>query len=148
MMSRHIHIIGAGMSGLSAALQLSLTGEKVTVYEAAPFAGGRCRSFLDRELGCRIDNGNHLVFSGNAAVQDYLYLSGASNTMGGSNEPFFPFIDLTNGKRWTIKMNKGAIPWWIFNKSPHSGYEDIRLSFGLTDHTCRQERYVERTVWK
>jgi phytoene dehydrogenase-like protein len=76
-MSRHVHVIGAGLAGLSTALQLALSGEKVTVYEAAPFAGGRCRSFLDRELGCRIDNGNHLVLSGNVAVQDYLYLTNA-----------------------------------------------------------------------
>jgi hydroxysqualene dehydroxylase len=69
----HIHIIGAGLAGLSAALQLALAGEKVSLYEAAPFAGGRCRSFLDREIGCRIDNGNHLVLSGNAAVRDFLF---------------------------------------------------------------------------
>ncbi|MDE1900310.1 MAG: hydroxysqualene dehydroxylase HpnE [Alphaproteobacteria bacterium] len=116
MTQRHVHVIGAGLAGLSAALQLSLSGEKVTVYEAAPFAGGRCRSFLDRELGCRIDNGNHMVLSGNVAVQDYLYLSNALDTMGGPGAPVFPFIDLTTNERWTVRMNKGAIPWWIFDK--------------------------------
>ncbi len=116
MSGRHVHVIGAGMAGLSAALQLSLSGEKVTIYEAAPFAGGRCRSFLDRELGCRIDNGNHLVLSGNVAVQDYLYLTNALDTMGGSGKPHFPFIDISTGERWTVKMNKGKFPWWIFSK--------------------------------
>jgi squalene-associated FAD-dependent desaturase len=117
MTDRHVHIIGAGLAGLSAALQLCLLGEKVTLYEAAPFAGGRCRSFLDRDLGCRIDNGNHLVLSGNAAVQHYLFLTGALDTMGGLGEPLFPFVDLTSGKKWTIKMNKGPVPWWIFDKN-------------------------------
>ncbi|MDD3371655.1 MAG: FAD-dependent oxidoreductase, partial [Alphaproteobacteria bacterium] len=56
MTVRHVHIIGAGMAGLSAALQLSLSGEKVIVYEAAPFAGGRCRSLYDHDIDCRIDN--------------------------------------------------------------------------------------------
>ena len=116
MTKRHVHVIGAGLAGLSTALQLSLSGEKVTVYEAAPFAGGRCRSFLDRDLGCRIDNGNHLVLSGNVAVRDYLYLTNALDTMGGGGEPIFPFIDLSTDERWTIKMNKGVIPWWILNK--------------------------------
>ena len=116
MTKRHIHVIGAGMAGLSTALQLSLSGEKVTVYEAAPFAGGRCRSFLDRELGCRVDNGNHLVLSGNVAVQDYLYLINSLDTMGGPGAPLFPFIDIQSGERWTIRMNKGSIPWWILNK--------------------------------
>ena len=115
MSDRHIHIIGAGLAGLSTALQLALSGEKVTIYEAAPFAGGRCRSFVDRELGCRIDNGNHMVLSGNVAVQDYLYLSNALDTMC-ATKPHFPFMDVETGERWTIKMNEGAIPWWIFDK--------------------------------
>ena len=115
-MTRHVHVIGAGLAGLSTALQLALSGEKVTIYEAAPFAGGRCRSFLDRELGCRIDNGNHLVLSGNAAVQDYLYLTNALDTMGGPGAPVFPFIDVANGDRWTVRMNKSAMPWWVFDK--------------------------------
>ena len=115
--SRKVHIVGAGLAGLSAALQLTLAKEQVIVYEAAPFAGGRCRSFMDRELGCRIDNGNHLVLSGNVAVHDYLFLSGALDTMGGPKEPIFPFMDLETGERWIAHPNNGKIPWWIFNKN-------------------------------
>ncbi len=62
---RHAHVVGAGMAGLSAALALMDGGWRVTVYEAGPVAGGRCRSYHDKELGCRIDNGNHLWLSGN-----------------------------------------------------------------------------------
>ncbi|MDD2325661.1 MAG: hydroxysqualene dehydroxylase HpnE, partial [Alphaproteobacteria bacterium] len=112
---RHIHVIGAGLAGLSAALQLTLMGEKVTVYEAAPYAGGRCRSYFDKGLGCRIDNGNHLVLSGNVAVHDYLELSGAMDTVTCAKEPFFPFMDLQSRERWTVHMNKGRLPWWIFD---------------------------------
>jgi len=115
--SRYIHIVGAGMAGLSAALQLSLAGEKVIVYEAAPFAGGRCRSFLDRELGCVIDNGNHLVLTGNAAIHDYLFLTNALETMGGPGAPIFPFMDMESGQRWVVRMNGGRFPSWIFNKN-------------------------------
>ncbi len=113
----HIHIIGAGMAGLSAALQLTLAGKKVTLHEAAPFAGGRCRSFHDRELDCRIDNGNHLVLSGNVAIQDYLYLTHAQETMGGPGAPIYPFMDLETGDRWITKMSNGVMPWWVFNKN-------------------------------
>ncbi|MGE4350722.1 MAG: hydroxysqualene dehydroxylase HpnE [Bdellovibrionales bacterium] len=115
MTSRHIHIIGAGLAGLSAALQLSLMDNKVTVYEAAPYAGGRCRSYFDKGIGCRIDNGNHLVLSGNVAVQDYLELSGAHHSIVKQDEPFFPFMDLETGERWTIRMNNGRLPWWVFD---------------------------------
>ncbi|MDD4615739.1 MAG: hydroxysqualene dehydroxylase HpnE [Alphaproteobacteria bacterium] len=116
MSGRHIHIIGAGMAGLSAALQLALSGEKVVIYEAAPFAGGRCRSHYDRDLDCRIDNGNHLVLSGNTAVHDYLYLTNALGTVGGPGKAIFPFFDLVTGERWTVKPNSGVIPWWLFDK--------------------------------
>ena len=112
---KHIHIVGAGLAGLSAALQLTLMGEKVTVYEAAPYAGGRCRSYFDKGLGCRIDNGNHLVLSGNVAVHDYLELSGAMDTVTRHKEPLFPFMDLETGERWSIRMNNGLLPWWIFD---------------------------------
>lgn len=114
--SRTVHIVGAGLAGLSAALQLTLAGEKVIMYEAAPFAGGRCRSFLDRELGCLIDNGNHMVLSGNVAIHDYLFLTEALDTMGGPGAPIFPFMDLADGARWVVKMNPGRFPTWIFNK--------------------------------
>ena len=114
-MSRHIHIIGAGMAGLSSALQLSLMGEKVTVYEAAPYAGGRCRSYFDRELGCRIDNGNHLVLSGNVAIEDYLFLTQSADSMDGPAKPIFPFMDLQSGDRWTVRLNEGLIPWWLLD---------------------------------
>ncbi|MDX9690136.1 MAG: FAD-binding protein [Proteobacteria bacterium] len=113
--SRQIHIIGAGLAGLSAALQLTLMGEKVTVYEAAPYAGGRCRSYFDKGLDCRIDNGNHIVLSGNVAVHDYLELSGAQDTVIRHKEPIFPFMDLQTGERWILRMNNGLFPRWIFD---------------------------------
>lgn len=115
MTSHNIHIIGAGMAGLSAALQLALMGQKVNVYEAAPYAGGRCRSYFDKGLDCRIDNGNHLVFSGNVAIQDYLELSGGANSMNRQSEPMFPFMDFETGERWTLRLNNGCFPRWIFD---------------------------------
>lgn len=111
----NVHVIGAGLAGLSAALQLSLMGERVFVHEAAPYAGGRCRSYFDRALDCSIDNGNHLVLSGNVAVRDYLDLSGAEDTVARLSEPLFPFADLRTGERWTLRMGNGDVPLWIFD---------------------------------
>ena len=70
-MARTVHIIGAGLSGLSAALKLSACGDSVIVHEATAFAGGRCRSYHDATLGMTIDNGNHLLLSGNRAALEY-----------------------------------------------------------------------------
>ena len=112
-----IHIIGAGLAGLSAAVALTQAGHRVTLYESGPAAGGRCRSYFDRELGCRIDNGNHLLLSGNRAALAYLATIGAADTLTGPPTPQFPFFDLTNGEAWTVAPNAGRIPWWIFSPS-------------------------------
>ena len=66
LMPRTIHIIGAGLAGLSAAVDLTGRGETVVVHEATRFAGGRCRSYHDAAIGMTIDNGNHLLLSGNS----------------------------------------------------------------------------------
>ena len=111
------HIVGAGLAGLSAAVELAKTGQKVRLYEAAPTAGGRCRSYFDRELDCRIDNGNHLILSGNHATMDYINTIGARDTLRPSAGARFPFIDLTTGQRWTIAPGPGRIPWWVLRPS-------------------------------
>ena len=66
-----VHIIGAGVSGLAAAVRLSNAGYGVHVHEATPQAGGRCRSYFDAATDLTIDNGNHLLLSGNRSVLDY-----------------------------------------------------------------------------
>jgi uncharacterized protein with NAD-binding domain and iron-sulfur cluster len=66
-----VHVIGAGLAGLSGAVRLVDEGREVIVHEAASFAGGRCRSYLDPTLGL-IDNGNHLLLSGNREALGYL----------------------------------------------------------------------------
>ena len=112
----HVHVVGAGLAGLAAALTLVERGVRVTLHEAGPAAGGRCRSYFDRELGCRIDNGNHLLLSGNKAAFGFLEQVGALDTLAGPAIPAFPFIDLQSGERWVVRPNRGKIPFWIFDK--------------------------------
>ena len=93
-MSRTTHIIGAGLAGLSAALKLSARGDDVVVHEATAFAGGRCRSYHDASVGMTIDNGNHLLLSGNRAALDYLREVGAADRLIGPPAAEFQFVDL------------------------------------------------------
>ena len=53
-------VVGAGWAGLAAAVALKAAGANVTVFEAAPLAGGRARRVDDLNMGA-IDNGQHLL---------------------------------------------------------------------------------------
>jgi hydroxysqualene dehydroxylase len=112
-----VHVIGAGLAGLAAACHLAERGERVVLFEAAKFAGGRARSYDDPVLGRRIDNGNHLLLSGNKAVMAYLARIGAVDALVGPEAPVFPFVDLGTGARWNLRFNRGRIPWWIFSRT-------------------------------
>lgn len=110
-----VTVIGAGVAGLAAACALVEAGQHVVLHEAAKAAGGRCRSYFDAALGCRIDNGNHLLLSGNRDTNAYLSRVDALHTLTGPAEPIFPFINLTNGAAWTIRLNQSRLPFWIFS---------------------------------
>ena len=112
-MSR-IHVFGAGMAGLAAALAAADAGRPVSLYEASPAAGGRCRTYFDKELGCRIDNGNHLWLSGNRTIAAFLRRVGSEGTQAGPANAQFPFYDVRSGERWTVRPNAGRVPWWVF----------------------------------
>jgi squalene-associated FAD-dependent desaturase len=108
-----VHVLGAGLAGLSAAVALAERGLPVVLSDAAPQAGGRCRSYHDGVLDMVIDNGNHLVLSGNPAVGRYLRAIGAEDRLTGPDRAAFRFFDLGAGRGWTLRPNDGPIPWWV-----------------------------------
>lgn len=115
MTSRRFHVVGAGLAGLAAATRLAEAGCAVSLYEAAPQAGGRCRSYFDPVLGRTIDNGNHLILSGNRATLAFLRRIGAQDRVSGPSSAEFFFVDHASGERWKLRIGDGAIPWWILS---------------------------------
>ncbi|HVC57012.1 MAG TPA: hydroxysqualene dehydroxylase HpnE [Stellaceae bacterium] len=111
--SGRAHVIGAGLAGLAAAVDLAAQDCPVTLYESGAQAGGRCRSFFDAELGVRIDNGNHLLLSGNEAALGYIERIGALDTFERPQEAAIPFVDIATGERWTVRPGRGRVPWWV-----------------------------------
>ena len=115
-MPRTVHIIGAGLAGLAAAVKLApALGSAVVVHEATAYPGGRCRSYFDRTIGMTIDNGNHLVLSGNRSVVGFAESIGSAAHLVGPRQAEFAFVDLASDERWTLRMNDG-LPWWVFDK--------------------------------
>jgi squalene-associated FAD-dependent desaturase len=137
-----VYVVGGGLAGLSAAVALADKGARVVLFEAAGQAGGRCRSYFDAQLGCVIDNGNHLVLSGNCAIYDYLRTIGAENALVGPRRAEFAFADLATGERWRLSPNEGPLPWWIFDSSrrvPGTKPADyLRLTALLTAGSTRR----------
>ncbi|MEG3638787.1 hydroxysqualene dehydroxylase HpnE [Magnetococcus sp. PR-3] len=54
-------IIGGGLAGLSCASEAIKRGKRPLLLESAPRLGGRAASHWDREWGCYLDNGPHLL---------------------------------------------------------------------------------------
>ena len=117
MALKRAHVVGAGLAGLAAAVALARRGVAVELSEAAAQAGGRCRSYFDRDLGLTLDNGNHLVLSGNTAVNAYVRAIGSADRLVGPDRATFAWIDLRTGERWTLRPDEGPIPWWVLRPS-------------------------------
>ncbi|WP_298103679.1 hydroxysqualene dehydroxylase HpnE [Bradyrhizobium sp.] len=114
-MQKVAHIIGAGISGLSAAVRLANANYKVNLYEATQQAGGRCRSYFDAATNLTIDNGNHLLLSGNRHALAYARSIGSEAGLVGPKRAQFPFVDLKTGKRWQLDLGDSRLPLWVFD---------------------------------
>ncbi len=110
LMQKTVHIIGAGISGLSAAVRLANANFKVHVHEATQQAGGRCRSYFDAATNLTIDNGNHLLLSGNHHAVAYARSIGTEAGLVGPKRAQFPFVDLTTGQRWQLDLGDSRLP--------------------------------------
>ena len=158
-MSRVVHVIGAGLSGLAAAVGLAAKGYAPVVHEAGPQAGGRCRSYFDPVLKTRIDNGNHLLLSGNRHAMRYLEAIGSRGTLKGPPAPVFPFIDLETRERWVLQPSAGKLPLWLFDRNRRvpgttalQYLEPLKLAWAGKDRTVGsvldKSRVLYRRLWE
>lgn len=141
-------VIGAGLAGLSASVELARAGVKVRLADSAPRAGGRCRSYHDPALDRVIDNGNHFTFSGNQAVANYLGTIGSAGGLIGPEHASFAFHDLADGSRWTMAVSDGPVPLWLLssrNRAPGTSLAD-HLSLARLAMAGRDGRSISDIV--
>jgi len=149
-----VHIIGAGLAGLSCAVRLARQGRAVTLYEAAGQAGGRCRSYFDAKLERSVDNGNHMLLSANVAALSYVDEIGARNSLRAPREAAYGFVDLRDGARWTLRPNAGPLPWWILapgrrvpGTRPGAYLGGLRLAFAKPSQTVAEVLDPADPLW-
>jgi protoporphyrinogen oxidase len=80
----NIGIIGAGITGLTAAYDLTKQGHDVTIYEARPYAGGLAAGFRDERWDWHLDRFYHHWF---ASDDDVI---GLIEELGARDKLFFP----------------------------------------------------------
>ena len=88
----NVHVVGAGIAGMVAALGLSRAGHAVTLHDAAPVAGGRCRALPDGT-----DNGTHALIGANQAALRFLDAIGAREGWVEPEPDGLPLLDLADG---------------------------------------------------
>ena len=128
------------MAGLAAAIRLVSSQRRVVVHEATAYAGGRCRSFFDQVTGLSIDNGTHLLLSGNHAALSYASTIGSVAGLQGPKEAEFRFFDCASREKWTLRFGDSRFPWWVFDKDrrvPQTSFMDYlavaRLAWAGSD---------------
>jgi len=154
-MPRRVHVVGAGLAGLAAAVRLQRRGVQVVLHEAADRAGGRCRSYYDRTLGATIDSGEHLVLSGAHATLDYLRTIGAADALSGPRRADYAFVDVAARSRWTLRLSHGRLPLWVFDphaRVPGTRAADYRsllpLLFAKPGRTLGQTMRCDGALWQ
>jgi squalene-associated FAD-dependent desaturase len=144
-MAGRTHIIGGGLAGLSTAVNLTRAGREVSLYEGAGHCGGRCRSYFEPSLDRRIDNGNHLVLSGNRSALEYLNFIGAPEGLSGPDNTAYHFLDLVTSERWTVTLDAGFLLRAMVSKAgrvpgsrPGDYFKAFRLAWAGQEATVAQ----------
>lgn len=105
-----VHVVGAGIAGLAAALLLAEKGVPVALHDAAPVAGGRARALPDGT-----DNGTHALLSANRAALSFLGRIGARAAWIEPEPDGLPVLDLADGSARRVALSVGG---WLRGHAP------------------------------
>lgn len=103
-----IGVIGAGITGLTAAYDLTRIGHKVTVYEARPYAGGLAAGFRDEQWEWPLERFYHHWFTSD---QDLITLI---DELGARDRLFFPRPTTSIYYQGQLYPLDRPVPWLKF----------------------------------
>jgi hypothetical protein len=107
-----VHVVGAGVSGLSAAVSLAATAEaQIVVHESAAIAGGRRRPLFDEATQTAFDSGADFILSSWASALTLIEAIGARAHWREAAPDGIAFADLATGERWRLRLGRGRLPW-------------------------------------
>jgi phytoene dehydrogenase-like protein len=95
-----VHVVGAGVAGLAAAIALARAGRRVALHEGAPSAGGRARALPDGS-----DNGTHALLGANTAALHFLETIGARAHWIEPEPTGLPVLDLEDGSARRVALS-------------------------------------------
>jgi len=122
-----IGIVGAGITGLTAAYDLLESGHQVVLYEASPFAGGLASGFRDDEWEWPLERFYHHLFTSD---KDIIALV---DELGMSDDLFFPRPITSVIHNGQIVPFDSPTAWITF---PGFNYMDV-IRFGLVSAYLR-----------
>ena len=93
-----ILIIGGGWAGIAAAVEAAGRGNTVLLVEERGYLGGRARSFVDRETGHHIDNGQHVMMGCYHALLNVLRTLGTQHLLEPQRSLTVTFVDASQRK--------------------------------------------------
>jgi squalene-associated FAD-dependent desaturase len=105
MTGRQVVVVGGGLAGVTAAIDLREAGHEVTLLEARPRLGGAASSYQRGDL--TIDNGQHIILRCCEAYQGLLGKLGATGLV--SFQPRFDVTVLAPGNR-VARLRRSGLP--------------------------------------
>ena len=127
-------VVGGGLAGLAAALELVDTGHEVTLYEARPTFGGAVQTLPEREgdPSPPPDNGQHIALGCFTEYLSFLARIGESGSY--SRRPLLLPVFAEDGRRADVKPSLAALLSY-----GHVPLRD-RLRIPLVTARCRRAR--------
>jgi hydroxysqualene dehydroxylase len=148
---RHpVIVVGGGLSGLAAAVDLSEAGFPVTLLEQRPALGGRARSYTDSTTGDEVDNGQHLLIAGYQHTFGFLKRIGSGNMVDVQKNAVLPFH---HPERGFVELKLPALPspahlGWGILRTPLLSMKDRGnlLIAGLALMRAKAEEEIDLTI--